>query len=136
MTHAYESRMNKEEQQNPSGLTLSERAVLMVLGQFISLNSRQLSDIMDINPGTISVYVQRLITKNLIQKVQDQDDRRNWLLNLTKIGQNIYQEIIAGTVSYTQDFLSTLSENDQRSLHQLLLKPLHNLGFDWVMNTN
>ena len=136
LTHAYESRMNKEEQQNPSGLTLSDRAVLMVLGQFVSLNSRQLSDIMDINPGTISVYVQRLITKNLIHKVQVQDDRRNWLLHLTKGGQKVYQEIITGTVSYTRNFLSTLSEKEQLTLHQLLLKPLLNLGFDWVMNTN
>ena len=136
LTHAYESRMNKEEQQNPKGLTLSDRAVLMVLGQFVNLTSRQLSDIMDINPGTISVYVQRLITKNLIQKIQDQNDRRNWLLHLTKIGQKTYQNIITGTVSYTRDFLSALSENEQHSLHQLLLKPSHSLGFDWILNTN
>ena len=91
---------------------------------------------MDINPGTISVYVQRLITKNMIQKVQDQDDRRNWILYLTEIGQKNYQEIITGTVSYTKDFLSSLSEKEQHSLHQLLLKPSISLGFDWILNTN
>jgi hypothetical protein len=31
------------------------------------INSRQLSRIMDINPGTISLYVQRLVEKGLVQ---------------------------------------------------------------------
>ena len=131
LTHTYESRMTKEEQKNPTGLMLSDRSVLMVLGQFAPLNSRQLSSIMDINPGTISVYVQRLVKKGLVQKDQDQDDRRNWLLQLTETGQAIYQETITGAVSYTQDFLSALSESEQRTLHQLLLKASHSLGFDW-----
>ena len=72
----------------------------------------------------------------MIQKVQDQDDRRNWILYLTEIGQKNYQEIITGTVSYTKDFLSSLSENEQYSLRQLLLKPSISLGFDWILNTN
>jgi len=131
LTHTYESRMTKEEQLNTTGLLLSDRSVLMVLGQFAPLNSRQLSGIMDINPGTISVYVQRLVKKGLVQKDQDQDDRRNWLLHLTKAGQAIYQETIIGAVSYTQDFLSALSESEQHTLHQLLLKASHSLGFDW-----
>ena len=136
LTHAYGSRMNKEEQPNPLCLTLSDRAVLMVLGQFVNLTSRQLSDIMDINSGTISVYVQRLITKDLIQKIQDQNDRRNWMLHLTIIGEKMYQETIDNTVSYTRDFLSALSETEQHSLHQLLLKPSHSLGFDWILKSN
>ena len=109
LTHTYESRMAKGEQKNPTGLMLSDRSVLMVLGQFAPLNSRQLSSIMDINPGTISVYVQRLVKKGLVQKDQEQDDRRNWLLHLSETGQAVYRETITGAVSYTQDFLSALS---------------------------
>jgi DNA-binding MarR family transcriptional regulator len=131
LTNAYKSRMTRKEQQDPIGLMLSDRSVIMVLGQFAPLNSRQLSKIMDINPGTISVYVQRLVKKGLVQKYQDQDDRRNWLLNLTETGQTAYQETITGAVAYTEDFLSALSEREQRTLHQLLLKTSHSLGFDW-----
>lgn len=131
LTHSYESRSTTEEQRNPTGLTLSGRSVLMVLGQFAPLNSRQLSGIMDINPGTISVYVQRLVKKGLVQKEQDQDDRRNWLLQLTEAGQAAYQGTITGAVTYTRDFLSALSESEQRTLHRLLLKTSHSLGFDW-----
>ena len=56
----------------------------MVLGQFAPCNSRRLSELMDINPGTISVYVQRLVEMGLVQKEQDAEDRRNWWLTLTE----------------------------------------------------
>jgi DNA-binding MarR family transcriptional regulator len=131
LAHAYESRMTRDERQHQTGLALSDRAVLMVLGQLAPLNSRRLSDVMDINPGTISVYVQRLVEKGLVRRERDQDDRRNWWLSLTEAGQEAYQETIAGTVVYTRDFLSALDEEEQRTLHQLLLKASHSLGFDW-----
>jgi DNA-binding MarR family transcriptional regulator len=131
LAHAYESRRAESERQHPTGLALSDRAVLMVLGQLAPINSRRLSDLMDINPGTISVYVQRLVGKGLVQKAQDEDDRRNWWLSLTEAGQAAYQETIAGTVAYTRDFLSALDGTEQQTLHQLLLEVSHSLGFDW-----
>jgi len=131
LTHTYESRMLEVEQQHQSGLNLSDRAVLMVLGQFAPCNSRHLVELMDINPGTISVYVQRLVKLGLIQKDQDQEDRRNWWLSLTAEGETAYQETIAGTVLFTQEFLQALSDDEQSTLHQLLLKTSHSLGFDW-----
>jgi DNA-binding MarR family transcriptional regulator len=131
LAHAYESRRARDEQRNPAGLLLSDRAVLMVLGQFGSMNSRQLSHAMDVNPGTISVYVQRLVGKGLIEKMQDEADRRNWWLSLTQAGRAAFEETIAGTVAYTRDFLSALDEAEQQTLRRLLLKVSHSLGFDW-----
>ena len=113
------------------GLKLSDCSVLMVLAQFSPVNSQQLSQIMDINPGTISVYVQRLVKQGLVQKQQDTEDRRNWWLTLTEPGQAAAQGVIAGAVEYTRDFVSALDEEEQRALHRLLLKASHSLGFDW-----
>ncbi len=131
LAHAYESRIAEDERRHPTGLLLSDRAVLMVLGQCAPVNSQQLSHLMDINPGTISVYVQRLVSKGLIQKMQDEDDRRNWWLSLTEDGQITYQETVVGTVVYTREFLSALDEAEQQTLHRLLLKASHSLGFGW-----
>jgi DNA-binding MarR family transcriptional regulator len=131
LAHAYESRLTKEEARRPTGMTLADRGVLMVLGQFASMNSRQLSRAMDINPGTISVYVERLIRKDLVEKVQHKDDRRHWLLSLTPAGQKVYRETVAGAVAYTRDFLSNLTQMEKRTLQQLLLKASHSLGFEW-----
>jgi DNA-binding MarR family transcriptional regulator len=130
LAHAYESRMAAETH-NTLGLRLSDCSVLMVLGQFAPLNSRRLSELMDINPGTISVYVQRLVDMELVQKEQDAEDRRNWWLALTDLGQAAAQGVIGGAVEYTRDFLATLDEDEQQTLHRLLLKASHSLGFDW-----
>jgi DNA-binding MarR family transcriptional regulator len=131
LSHAYESRMAGEETRNTLGLRLSDCSVLMVLGQFAPLNSRRLSQLMDINPGTISVYVQRLVEKGLVQRERDTADRRNWWLTLTDLGQAAAQGVIAGAVEYTRDFLSALDEAERQTLHRLLLKASHGLGFDW-----
>jgi DNA-binding MarR family transcriptional regulator len=131
LAHAYESRMAGEETRDTLGLRLSDCSVLMVLGQFAPLNSRRLSQLMDINPGTISVYVQRLIEKGLVHRERDTADRRNWWLTLTDLGQTAAQGVIASAVEYTRDFLSALDEAERQTLHRLLLKASHGLGFDW-----
>jgi DNA-binding MarR family transcriptional regulator len=131
LAHVYESRMAEEETRNTLGLRLSDCSVLMVLGQFAPLNASRLSELMDINPGTISVYVQRLVEMGLVQRERDTADRRNWWLTLTDLGQAAAQGVIAGAVEYTRDFLAALDEAERQTLHRLLLKASHGLGFDW-----
>lgn len=131
LVHAYDSRMARENRQTETGLSLADRAVVMVLGKFEPLNSRRLSGLMDINPGTISLYVQRLVVKGLVQREQDGNDRRNWWLSLTESGQDVYRQTIAGTIVYTRDFLSALNATEQQMLHELLLKTSRSMGFDW-----
>jgi len=132
LSHSYESRMAREETQNTLGLKLSDCSVLMVLGQFAPLNARRLSELMDINPGTISVYVQRLVEMGLVVKEQSAEDRRNWQLTLTEAGQAAAQRVIGSAVDYTCDFLAALNHHEQRTFHRLLLKAAHALGFDWL----
>jgi DNA-binding MarR family transcriptional regulator len=131
VAHTYETRLMSEEQERPTGLAPSERTVLMVLGQFKRITSRQLAQRMDLTPATISVHVQGLVEKGLVERAQDRHDRRNWWLTLSRAGQTAYREAIAGTITYTRDSLSALDESQQRMLHQLLLKTSHSLGFDW-----
>ena len=106
-------------------------SVLMVLHQFAPLNSARMSHVMDINPGTISVYVQRLVEKGLVQRAQDQEDRRNWWLTLTPMGQAAAQGVVSAAAEDTRGFLRSLDETEQREWRALLLKASHSLGFDW-----
>lgn len=128
LTAAYESRMLKEA---GNDLSLADCSVLMVMKQFAPLTAKQLSEYMDINPGTISVYVQRLVKKGLIVRHQDENDRRNWWLNFTDKGKSISSTIVTSAAAYTNDFLSVLDKEEQNHLHQLLLRVSHSLGFDW-----
>jgi DNA-binding MarR family transcriptional regulator len=131
LAHSYESRMAKERSRNVLGLRMSDCSVLMVMSRFAPLTSRKLSRLMDVNPGAVSLYVQHLVEKGLVQKEQDREDRRNWQLTLTEAGRMAAQGVVAGAVEYTCDFLSGLEEDEQRELHRLLLKASHALGFDW-----
>jgi DNA-binding MarR family transcriptional regulator len=131
LTHAYESRMAKDERAIQGGLALSDCSVIMVMGQLQPMNSNQLSKAMDINPGTISVYVQRLVEKGMVCRERDKEDRRNWWLTLTEAGETAFQMVRDGTVEYTGDFLAVLDDQEQRTLLQLLLRASHNLGFNW-----
>ena len=131
LAHAYEARMVKENPPKQTGMTLYDCAVLMVIGQFTPVNSRELSKRMDVSASTISVYVRRLTQKGLVRIERDQDDRRNWWLHLTETGQFAYNQIVDGTVRYTRDFLTGLSDTEQQTLHDLLQKASHMLGFSW-----
>ena len=131
LAHAYEARMARENPPSQTGMTMYDCAVLMVIGQFTPINSRELSKHMDVAASTISVYIRRLTQKGLVRMEQDKEDRRNWWLHLTEAGKVAYQLMMDGTVQYTRDFLSVLSESEQQSLHDLLQKAAHALGFSW-----
>lgn len=131
LTHAYESRMMRENPPAKTGMTLYDCAVLMVIGQFSPIQSSDLAKHMDVSASTISIYVRRLSQKNLILMERNPKDRRIWTLSLTEIGQFAYQQILAGTVIYTRDFLSGLNDDEQQVLHGLLLKATHSLGYTW-----
>jgi DNA-binding MarR family transcriptional regulator len=131
LTHAYEARMLQENPPEKTGMTLYDCAVLMVIGQCAPVQSNELARRMNVTAGTISTYVRRLTQKGLVVMERDPQDRRSWWLHLTETGQPVYQLIIAGTVQYTHDFLSALSEDEQKQLHSLLHKATHALGYTW-----
>jgi len=130
LTHAYEARMIAEAN-DWGGLSLADCSVLVVLHQFAPTTASHLAKVMDINPGTISVYVRRLVKKGLVQRAQDADDLRTWWLTFTETGRPVADAVVAGAAAYTRDFLAALDDEEQQTLHCLLLKASHSLGFDW-----
>ena len=131
MANAYRSRMVRDGSVDRSGLTLPDRSTLMVLGQLEPTTARDLSKQMDINPGTISVYVQRLVEKGLVERSQDEADRRVWRIELTGAGREAYDETIDGAEAYTRRFLSPLTVAEQKAFHAVLIKITEGLGYEW-----
>ncbi len=131
MANAYRSRMVRDGAVERSGLTLPDRSTLMVLGQSEPTTARALSKQMDINPGTISVYVQRLVERGLVARAQDDADRRTWWLSLTPNGKAAYRETIDGAAAYTRGFLAPLADDEQKLLHELMLRVAEGLGYEW-----
>jgi len=131
LANAYRSRMVKEGMEVKTGLSLSDRSTLMVLGQLQPTTAGALSRQMDINPGTVSVYVQRLVERDLVVRSQNEEDRRTWVLSLTPEGRKAYEETLAGTVEYTRDFLTMLTDAEQEALHGMMLRVAVGLGHTW-----
>jgi DNA-binding MarR family transcriptional regulator len=131
LVNAYHSRATREQEDASESLTVAERGTILVLGQLAPINLRRLSEIMQVSPGSVSLYVNRLVTKELVKREQDQVDRRTWWLRLTPVGEQAYAETVKGAVRYTQDFLKALDESEQGVLRDLLLKVSCDLGYDW-----
>ena len=131
LAHSYESRMAQENFPEETGLTVYDCAILMVIGQSAPISSSELAQRMDVAASTISVYVRRLTKKGLVDMKRDERDRRTWWLHLTEAGQSAYDDVIAGTIRYTRDFISMLNSEEQQTLHRLLLQISHALGFTW-----
>ena len=131
LVNAYDKRNLQETKLEYDPLSVSERGVLLVLGQKQPINQRQLAEIMQLSPGPVSQYVQRLVVKGYISKEQDQQDRRNWWLHLTGEGEKIYNFTVDGAVQYTKDLLSSLSVEEQHQFQHLLLRLAQDQGYDW-----
>jgi DNA-binding MarR family transcriptional regulator len=131
ITHAYEARMLVENPPEKTGMTVFDCAVLMVIGQCNPIQSSELARRMNVKPSTISIYIKRLMNKNLVRMERDEKDRRAWWLHLTNPGKIAYRMVIKGTVQYTRDFLASLDEEEAKTLHELLHKLSHSLGFTW-----
>ena len=85
----------------------------------------------DVTPGTISLYVKKLRDRQLVDQRRDDEDRRIWWLSLTSVGGQAYRESVAGAVRYTREIVQSLDEQDQRTLHRLLLRLSHDNGYEW-----
>jgi DNA-binding MarR family transcriptional regulator len=131
LVNAYDKRNLQETKEETDPLSVSERGVLLVLGQKQPINQRHLADMMQLSPGPVSQYVQRLVVKGYIRKEQDQHDRRNWWLHLTPEGEKVYEYTVDGAVQYTKDLLASLSSEEQHQLRGYLLRIAKDLGCDW-----
>ncbi len=130
LRNVFESRMRRENA-DTRGPTIAEMGVLMVLGQVGRVNARTLAAMMDITEGTVSLYIAHLVRQGLVEQRRDEADRRTWWLVLTDAGEENYRKAYEGTVRYTQDLVASLDGQEQRALHDLLLKLSHSNGYGW-----
>lgn len=70
--------------------------------------------------NTISRAIQRLLRRRLIRRAADARDRRSYVLRLTAEGRRILDETVPPMVAWERRMLSSLSEDEQRTLSELL----------------
>ena len=90
---AYIGRMEEEakEQYNFKELTLTQMHYLEMISELKNPNLTELSQAMKLTKPTVTVLVDKLIEKELVNKVQSDADRRSTHLHLTERGKLINQ---------------------------------------------
>ncbi len=73
-----------------------------------------------LNPGSISVAVDRLYTRGLVFRVEDETDRRVRTVSLTPEGRKIITEAYQQHAALIHDLFAPLTPREKRELERLL----------------
>ena len=116
------------EYQERYGLDIPEWRVLATLGfREGACTAQYICHCTRTHKSTISRAVTALMERQLIERVANEDDRREFALQLTRKGRTLYEELIPRLLRKEQKILSCLSAQERRDFGNLLGKIEHSL---------
>ena len=105
------------------GLDIPEWRVLATLGfRHHACSAQYIAHCTRTHKSTISRAVTSLMKQQIIERVENEDDRREFRLRLTRKGATLYEELIPRLLRKEQEILSCLSMQERRDLARLLGK--------------
>ena len=105
------------------GLDIPEWRVLATLGfRDDPCSAQYIAHCTRTHKSTISRAVTALMTRQLVERVENEDDRREFVLRLTRKGKALYEELIPRLLRREQEILSCLSAPERKGLAVLLGK--------------
>ena len=111
------------------GLDIPEWRVLATLGfRNDPCSAQYVSDCTRTHKSTISRAVTALMQRQIIERVENEDDRREFRLRLTRKGRMLYEELIPRLLRREQQILACLSAQERKDLAALLGKIEKSLG--------
>ncbi len=117
------------EYQERYGLDIPEWRVLATLGfRKDACSAQYISQCTRTHKSTISRAVTALRQRKLIERVENEDDRREFRLRMTRKGRTLYEELIPRLLCKEQEIMSCLSAAERKDLAALLGKIEHSLG--------
>jgi DNA-binding MarR family transcriptional regulator len=111
------------------GLDIPEWRVLATLGfRDDACSAQYIAHCTRTHKSTISRAVTTLMTRQLIERVENEDDRREYRLRLTRKGKTMYEELIPRLLRKERDILECLSAREQKEFAAMLGKIEGSLG--------
>ena len=105
------------------GLDIPEWRVLATLGfRNDPCSAQYISDCTRTHKSTISRAVTALMERQIVERVENAEDRREFRLRLTRKGATLYEELIPRLLRKEQEILSCLSAQERRDFARLLGK--------------
>ena len=105
------------------GLDIPEWRVLATLGfRNDACSAHYIAHCTRTHKSTISRAVTSLMKRQIVERVENEDDRREFRLRLTRKGVTLYEELIPRLLRKEQEILSCLSAQERKDLALLLGK--------------
>jgi len=104
------------------GLGNSDFRVLSVLLHQGPLPVSSIGPKVDLNPGSVSVAVDRLYKKGLVSRVESESDRRVRTVSLTPKGRAMFVPLFKAHTALLKRVFDEISPAEQRHLEELLKK--------------
>ncbi len=112
-----------EEYRDHYGLDIPEWRVMATLGfRNAACTAQYIVRCTRTHKSTISRAVNQMQERQFIERVENESDRREWALQLTKKGRRIYDELIPRLLKREQKLLSCLSGAERTQFSALLDK--------------
>lgn len=104
--------------------------IIHILAKRESLTQKELQDILEIKPGSVSEIISKLEDKGLIKRQKDEEDKRKVVLHITEQGKKFAKEHLERKNS--ENIFAGLTEDEQEQLKTLLKKLLNS----WLQQKN
>ena len=117
------------EYQERYGLDIPEWRVLATLGfRDDACSAQYIAHCTRTHKSTISRAVTALTRRQLVERVENADDRREYRLRMTRKGKALYQELIPRLLRREREILTCLSAQERKDFAALLGKIENSLG--------
>jgi DNA-binding MarR family transcriptional regulator len=105
------------------GLDIPEWRVLATLGfRNDACSAQYIAHCTRTHKSTVSRAVTALMTRQLVERVENQSDRREFQLRMTRKGQALYHKLIPRLLHREQEILSCLSAQERKEFARILGK--------------
>lgn len=102
------------------GVTVAEWVVLRELYELGETNPSTLADSLGLTRGAISKLIERLVIKELVNRVSSDEDRRYQSIALTEAGHAIVPQLAALADQNDVEFFGRLSPSQRETLLEML----------------
>lgn len=88
---------------------------------------KELAKRLGVTTGTLTIGIDKLEKKGLVERRPHQQDRRSWLVGLTPKGREVFEQHHRFHLDYTQEIAAGLSTSEVKTLSELLGRVLNNM---------
>ena len=105
-----------------TGLTTAQAHTIEIIGHSGPIKMKDLAHRIGVTTGTLTVAVDKLENKKLLERKQCKTDRRAYLIELTAAGQKYFKQHHNFHIQMTQEIVADLTDKEQEMVGNILKK--------------